>query len=208
MNNAISRALMVLSMAALVGTVGCGDDDVTPTDSGPGPSDAGPGMTDAGPGMMDGAVMVDAGPGMTDSGVPPTMQCINATDPAALMRSYADGGAVDPDGGMGSSFRALAGACGLACVTDPDHATCVATCLTTRTGGAVSMACNLCYGVASECSATNCLSECTTAAGPTAPACVACQCGAAACIPNLAACTGIPTTACDPPDGGVAVDAG
>lgn len=204
MNNAISRALIVLAMAALVGTVGCGDDDGTPVDSGTAPRDSGPGMTDAGPGMMmDGMVaMVDAGPGMTDGGGTPGMGCINATDPAALMANYADGGAVDPDGGMGSSFRTLAGVCGLSCITAADIPACVTTCLRARTGNAVSEACATCYGISVECTAAMCSAECTTAAGPTAPACIACQCGAAACIPDLATCTGIPTTACDTPDAG------
>lgn len=211
MNNAISRALMVLAMAALVGTVGCGDDDVTPgTDSGPGPVDAGPGGTDAGPGMDGMVPMVDAGPGMTDGGGG-AMACINATDPAALMARYADGGAVDPDGGMGASVQEITGACGLSCITAADPAACTTTCLRARTSNAISMPCAACYGDAVVCSATNCLTPCS--AGPTSAACVACQCGMNAdmvnCIAQTAACTGIPSSLCTPPDGGTpAADAG
>jgi hypothetical protein len=100
--------------------------------------------------------------------------CTNAADYTAVMRT-------DYGSTMDQSASDLAGACGrsmcLAMIGTPGFAGCVADCVSTMSGFAISSACATCYGASVACSADHCLTVCLSGGS----ACDACRYGDNAC---------------------------
>lgn len=206
MNNSMNLRLMTLAvLCAALGAVGCSDDDAPApaNDSGTGSLDANMTGTDAG----HDANQPNNEAGIVDSG--PGGMCLSTSDMQALgFMNYQDAGKTTAN--VAADCAIAVAILGSYRCDGGTQEQCVTQCFAERTEMRLSAGCTGCVLLGVQCAQTNCIGDC--ASDPNSLACQRCQCGLTGgpnCRAMVAACTGIPTTACDFPDAGApATDAG
>lgn len=197
----LTFSLVVLSFV-VVGAASCSSSDSTPAPAAGGSAGSAGTAGAAGTGGTAGAAGTGGAAGTAgaagqgpDAG---TNQCTNTADMAAVQATYpiADAGDLGvPD---------IAAICGKGCLGSADSVKCTTDCIRQNTSNAVSEGCAGCFSASVKCTIDNCLSECIADAA--APACIACRCGTNTdsinCFEAYTACSGIPSSACTPSDGG------